>query len=608
MTISDPAQQQWQQLHSLHCGAAPSAPEFDIVHHPVKDTLLIVSSLLSLMVHKNNAQYNPLVDPVTLFHSRAVPRISIEAYLTRVLRYIPFTNEVLLNMLVFLDRIGSLSGMEMDASGKLDVGRVKPSGELTDRLFGRAVKVSLSPPHVVDDATSLSGFASVISPSSPTSSPFGSSANMATHRPCTSSSPTLSSQSSPQLSRCSSPKHSSSLSIASLSLTHVPSCSIASLSKNLQNPASSCQPNGTLDNSDLPMIPKRGRDEESGGSDLFDHPQQPPQQGVSRQPSKKARLVKHKPSSLTCSNAPATQCTPPSTPAPTPAPTLAPTPVPMPLPIPQSTIPPNGFRVNSLNIHRLLITCLMVATKFTSDLLYSNARYAMVGGLSLPELNRLELEFLFTIQFELDVKVEELQKVGNVLLRFKHRVMTLADQSIQPAQECGQDQELSQPTQMQQDQQQAASTVASASHHSSAINNATGVGVAQQAQEQKPGRYSIPSPTSPRNGLLPDDKAAQATLYATSQPSSSTSAAPTSAIIAAAPSTHTASTSGTMVIVVSESCSERPQLLSPPEEKHGWEETQGRTVEEQANKPRAEQVFPSEASSEEFPASNSSTS
>ncbi|KAI8601115.1 cyclin PHO80-like protein, partial [Dissophora ornata] len=68
----------------------------------------------------------------------------------------------------------------------------------------------------------------------------------------------------------------------------------------------------------------------------------------------------------------------------------------------------NGFRINSFNIHRLLITCLMVAAKFTSDLFYSNARYAKVGGLSLLELNQLELEFLFTTRFELNVRVEEL--------------------------------------------------------------------------------------------------------------------------------------------------------------------------------------------------------
>ncbi|KAF9935246.1 hypothetical protein BGZ67_003464 [Mortierella alpina] len=70
----------------------------------------------------------------------------------------------------------------------------------------------------------------------------------------------------------------------------------------------------------------------------------------------------------------------------------------------------NGFRVNSFNIHRLLITCLMVAAKFTSDHFYSNVRYAKVGGLSLLELNQLELEFLFTTRFELNVKVEEIQR------------------------------------------------------------------------------------------------------------------------------------------------------------------------------------------------------
>ncbi|KAI9234286.1 MAG: cyclin-domain-containing protein, partial [Podila humilis] len=177
---------------------------FDIVHHPVKDTLLIVSALLAQMIQKNDSQFNPLTDPITLFHSRAVPRISIEAYLARILQFIPFTNEVLLNVLVYLDRIGGLDGMEL-----------------------------------IEDDTLLT----------------------------------------------------------------------------------------TL----------------------------------------------------------------------------------------------NGFRINSFNIHRLLITCLMVAAKFTSDLFYSNARYAKVGGLSLPELNQLELEFLFTTRFELNVKVDELQRVGNSLLRFKNQ-------------------------------------------------------------------------------------------------------------------------------------------------------------------------------------------
>jgi hypothetical protein len=53
------------------------------------------------------------------------------------------------------------------------------------------------------------------------------------------------------------------------------------------------------------------------------------------------------------------------------------------------------FVVCSANIHRLLISAVMVATKFYSDVFYTNSHYAKVGGLSVIELNQLELEFLF---------------------------------------------------------------------------------------------------------------------------------------------------------------------------------------------------------------------
>ncbi|KAI8076668.1 cyclin-domain-containing protein [Gilbertella persicaria] len=75
-----------------------------------------------------------------------------------------------------------------------------------------------------------------------------------------------------------------------------------------------------------------------------------------------------------------------------------------------------GFTINSLNIHRLLITSILVASKFTSDVFYANSRYAKVGGLSLVELNQLELEFLFLIDFELYVELQDLQAYANQLL------------------------------------------------------------------------------------------------------------------------------------------------------------------------------------------------
>ncbi|KAL5573263.1 hypothetical protein UlMin_022860 [Ulmus minor] len=55
--------------------------------------------------------------------------------------------------------------------------------------------------------------------------------------------------------------------------------------------------------------------------------------------------------------------------------------------------------VISLNVHRLLVTCLMVASKMLDDVHYNNAFYARVGGVSNAELNRLELELLFLLDF-----------------------------------------------------------------------------------------------------------------------------------------------------------------------------------------------------------------
>lgn len=59
------------------------------------------------------------------------------------------------------------------------------------------------------------------------------------------------------------------------------------------------------------------------------------------------------------------------------------------------------YLLNSLNIHRLLMTSLVVACKFSNDFFYNNAYYAMVGGVPVSELNALELEFLYLLNFHL---------------------------------------------------------------------------------------------------------------------------------------------------------------------------------------------------------------
>ncbi|KAK9742731.1 hypothetical protein RND81_03G194100 [Saponaria officinalis] len=59
--------------------------------------------------------------------------------------------------------------------------------------------------------------------------------------------------------------------------------------------------------------------------------------------------------------------------------------------------------INSFNVHRLLITSVLVAAKFMDDLYYNNAYYAKIGGISTTEINFLEVDFLFGLGFHLNV-------------------------------------------------------------------------------------------------------------------------------------------------------------------------------------------------------------
>ncbi|KAI4226290.1 MAG: hypothetical protein L6R36_003281 [Xanthoria steineri] len=79
------------------------------------------------------------------------------------------------------------------------------------------------------------------------------------------------------------------------------------------------------------------------------------------------------------------------------------------------------FVVDSFNIHRLTIAAVTCASKFFSDVFYTNSRYAKVGGLPLVELNHLELQFLHLNDFRLSVPVEELEAYGTMLVEFYAR-------------------------------------------------------------------------------------------------------------------------------------------------------------------------------------------
>ncbi|OAY68017.1 cyclin-U2-1-like [Ananas comosus] len=64
-----------------------------------------------------------------------------------------------------------------------------------------------------------------------------------------------------------------------------------------------------------------------------------------------------------------------------------------------------GFRIVSTNVHRILTTSIMVASKFVEDMNYPNSYFAKIGGLETQELNGLEVELLFLMGFKLNVSV-----------------------------------------------------------------------------------------------------------------------------------------------------------------------------------------------------------
>ncbi|KAI0362837.1 cyclin-domain-containing protein [Pilatotrama ljubarskyi] len=78
------------------------------------------------------------------------------------------------------------------------------------------------------------------------------------------------------------------------------------------------------------------------------------------------------------------------------------------------------FAIDMYNVHRLVIAGVTVASKFFSDVFYTNSRYAKVGGLPLTELNQLELQFLLLNDFHLMISQEEMQFYASKLAQQSH--------------------------------------------------------------------------------------------------------------------------------------------------------------------------------------------
>jgi len=76
----------------------------------------------------------------------------------------------------------------------------------------------------------------------------------------------------------------------------------------------------------------------------------------------------------------------------------------------------NNFLLTELNVHRVVITAVLLAAKFFDDAYYNNAYYSKVGGVLVAEMNGLEVDFLFRINFSLHVTPELFDKYKAELL------------------------------------------------------------------------------------------------------------------------------------------------------------------------------------------------
>ncbi|KAK9465084.1 cyclin-domain-containing protein [Lipomyces arxii] len=86
----------------------------------------------------------------------------------------------------------------------------------------------------------------------------------------------------------------------------------------------------------------------------------------------------------------------------------------------------SSFTINSLTVHRFLITAATVASKGLCDSFCTNAHYARVGGVSLPELNLLEVEFLVRVGWRVVPPVNTLEEYYRRMVSRLAQMYTIA--------------------------------------------------------------------------------------------------------------------------------------------------------------------------------------
>jgi len=77
----------------------------------------------------------------------------------------------------------------------------------------------------------------------------------------------------------------------------------------------------------------------------------------------------------------------------------------------------SSLLVTERNLHRLLITSIMISAKLLDDETFNNGYYSKVGGLTVSEINALEIRFLELLKYNLSVTADTVQHYRSELER-----------------------------------------------------------------------------------------------------------------------------------------------------------------------------------------------
>jgi hypothetical protein len=62
-----------------------------------------------------------------------------------------------------------------------------------------------------------------------------------------------------------------------------------------------------------------------------------------------------------------------------------------------------NFSLNTLNVHKIILTALLLAAKFQDDFYYDNKAFEFAGGVNATHLHQLELDIFEKLNYNLFV-------------------------------------------------------------------------------------------------------------------------------------------------------------------------------------------------------------